>query len=447
MQVLGLSARGFRNLAGITLVPHPRFNVLSGENGQGKTNILEAIYLIATLRSFRTLRTEELIRFGEPTAELRARVEHRDVQRSLGVRLETRPTKKVALVDGKQASGSEYFGAVNVVLFAPEDLRLPKGPPVGRRRFLDRAIWNTLPAYLDEVRTYDRVLRSRNALLRQDLRSALDKRRHAHAEPHAAGADAGDGAHAELAADGAGGVPSALPAATTAALPSSLELLDIFDEKLADAGAVLMRRRHAYVRELLPEARGAFAEVSRSGLPIDLRYQPGVSASQREAALAVAEDPRGLRALLLEQLRRDRKRDLIRGYTHSGPHADDLALDLDGRPADQHASQGQLRAIVLSLKIAEIQHLGRHLGDPPVLLLDDVSSELDPQRNGYLFEFLRSVPCQVFITTTSPAFVQLGRAAGGGSDGDSDRRDYQVVAGQVEPIDPIGPIGSTSLMH
>lgn len=440
MQVLGLSARGFRNLASVTLVPHPRFNVLSGENGQGKTNILEAIYLIATLRSFRTLRTEELIRFGEPTAELRARVEHRDVQRSLGVRLETRPTKKVALVDGKQASGSEYFGAVNVVLFAPEDLRLPKGPPVGRRRFLDRAIWNTLPAYLDEVRTYDRVLRSRNALLRQDLRSALDKRRHAHA--HADGAAGSDGTHAELAADGAaaelGGLGSATPA--PAALPSSLELLDIFDEKLADAGAVLMRRRHAYVRELLPEACSAFAEVSRSGLPIDLRYQPGVSASQREAALAVAEDPRGLRALLLEQLRRDRRRDLIRGYTHSGPHADELALDLDGRPADQHASQGQLRAIVLSLKIAEIQHLGRHLGDPPVLLLDDVSSELDPQRNGYLFEFLRSVPCQVFITTTSPSFVQLGRAAGDGGDGD--RRDYQVVAGQVEPLGSTDSSGS-----
>ncbi|MFO0574079.1 MAG: DNA replication/repair protein RecF [Polyangia bacterium] len=440
MQVHGLSARGFRNLAGITLLPHPRFNVLSGENGQGKTNILEAIYLIATLRSFRTLRTEELIQFGEPNAELRARVQHRDVQRALGVRLETRPTKKVALVDGKQASGSEYFGAVNVVLFAPEDLRLPKGPPVGRRRFLDRAIWNTLPAYLDEVRTYDRVLRSRNALLRQDLRSALDKRRHAHTHADAAAqqAAAGDGVHVELgadgAADGAGG-PVTASATAAVALPSSLDLLDIFDEKLADAGAVLMRRRHAYVRELLPEACAAFAEVSRSGLPIDLRYQPGVSASQREAALAVAEDPRGLRALLLEQLKRDRRRDLIRGYTHSGPHADDLALDLDGRPADQHASQGQLRAIVLSLKIAEIQHLGRHLGDPPVLLLDDVSSELDPQRNGYLFEFLRSVPCQVFITTTSPSFVQLGTPQGG--DGDSDRRDYQVVAGQVEPTGPM----------
>lgn len=412
MQVQKVSARGFRNLADISLTPHPRFNVLSGENGQGKTNLLEAIYLIATLRSFRTQRIEELIRFGEPAADLRAQVEHRDVQRTLGVRLESRPTKKTALVDGKQANGGDYFGAVNVVLFSPEDLRLPKGPPVGRRRFLDRAIWNTLPAYLDEVRTYDRVLRSRNALLRQDLRTAIEARRHQAQHEHE---------HAPAGAGGIGLEAGATPSPMPSQLPSATDLLDIFDEKLAEAGAVLMQRRRRYLRELLPESRAAFEEVSRSGLPIDMRYQPGVSSSQREAALDEYVD---LRELLLDQLRRDRRRDLVRGYTHSGPHADDVALDLDGRPADQHASQGQLRAIVLSLKIAEIQHLGRHLGDPPVLLLDDVSSELDPQRNAHLFGFLRGMPCQVFITTTSPTFVQL-------APGD-ERVDYAVDKGTIE---------------
>jgi DNA replication and repair protein RecF len=112
----------------------------------------------------------------------------------------------------------------------------------------------------------------------------------------------------------------------------------------------------------------------------------------------------------------------LRGYTHSGPHADDLALDLAGRAADVHASQGQLRALVLSLKIAEIQHLYRILQDPPVLLLDDVSSELDPQRNGYLFEFLRTMPCQVFITTTSPLHVKLIE----------DRQDFLIQGGRIE---------------
>jgi DNA replication and repair protein RecF len=382
-----LAATNFRNLGQVTFTPHPRFNVLHGDNGQGKTNLLEAIYLLATLRSFRTSRTEELVAFSQPSSELRARVEQQRVTRLLGLQLLTKPTRKQALVDGKAARSSEYFGGVNVVLFAPEDLRLPKGPPVGRRRFLDRAIWNTYPAYLDEVRTYDRVLRSRNALLRQGSKGYV--------------------ASEQLAADSG-----------AAAMLTSEELLAIYDDKLAVAGAVLFQRRRHYLHELAPQVAATFAEVCRSGLAVDIRYVAGVSSSRQAAALDPATD---LAAMLREQLLRDRRRDHLRGYTHSGPHADDLALDLDGRPADIHASQGQIRALVLSLKIAEIQYLYRLLQDPPVLLLDDVSSELDPQRNAYLFEFLRTMPSQVFITTTSPTHVQLTE----------DRNDFRIAAGQI----------------
>lgn len=400
-----LRALQFRNLEQVSFLPHPRFNVLHGDNGQGKTNLLEAIYLLATLRSFRTTRTEELIGFAHSTAELRARVEHRQVIRQLGLQLLTRPTRKQALVDGKAARSSEYFGGVNVVLFAPEDLRLPKGPPVGRRRFLDRAIWNTYPAYLDEVRTYERVLRSRNAVLRSGPGAG---------GPGAGGRDAAAAAAAEL------------PAGDGASLLSSDELLDIYDHKLAEAGAVLLQRRRHYIGELAPQVATTFAEVCRSSLAVELRYLAGVGSARQPAALDPATD---LGALLREQLQRDRRRDLLRGYTHSGPHADDLALDLAGRAADVHASQGQLRALVLSLKIAEIQHLYRILQDPPVLLLDDVSSELDPQRNAYLFEFLRTMPCQVFITTTSPLHVKLIE----------DRQDFLIHGGRIadQPADPL----------
>ena len=395
-----LGATHFRNLEQVTLSPHPRFNVLHGDNGQGKTNLLEAIYLLATLRSFRTSRTEELIAFTKGSAELKARVEQRLVTRMLGLQLLTKPTRKVALVDGKAARSSEYFGGVNVVLFAPEDLRLPKGPPVGRRRFLDRAIWNTYPAYLDEVRTYERVLRSRNALLRTG------------AKGHAAEVMPSDPL-AEIAASSG-----------PAAMLTSDELLDIYDQKLAEAGAILFQRRRHYLGELAPQVATTFAEVCRTGLDVDIRYVAGVASARQAAAQSLDTD---LGGLLREQLQRDRRRDQLRGYTHSGPHADDLALDLDGRAADLHASQGQLRALVLSLKIAEIQHLYRLLQDPPVLLLDDVSSELDPQRNAYLFEFLRTMPCQVFITTTSPMHVQLAE----------DRYDFHVAGGQI-----VGQVGS-----
>lgn len=409
-----LRATQFRNLKGVTFAPHPRFNVLHGDNGQGKTNLLEALYLLATLRSFRTSRIEELVGFTHEAAELRARVEHRQVTRQLGLQLQARPTRKQAMVDGKAARTSEYFGGVNVVLFAPEDLRLPKGPPVGRRRFLDRAIWNTYPAYLDEVRVYERVLRSRNALLRTAHKSGGAARDATH--------DAIIEAAVEVKDPELGGQ------APAAAMLSSEELLDIYDQKLAQSGAVLMSRRRHYVSELGPQVSATFAEVSRSGLEVAIRYVPGVSSARQPAVLATESQLPELAALLREQLQRDRRRDALRGYTHSGPHADDLGLDLEGRAADVHASQGQIRALVLSLKIAEIQHLYRVLGDPPVLLLDDVSSELDPQRNAYLFEFLRTMPCQVFITTTSPVHVKLAE----------DRADFLIADGELLGEEP-GP--------
>ncbi|HRI52312.1 MAG TPA: DNA replication/repair protein RecF [Pseudomonadota bacterium] len=450
-----LRASQFRNLEQVSFSPHPRFNVLHGDNGQGKTNILEAIYLLATLRSFRTTRTEELIGFAHTSAELRARVEHRQVIRQLGLQLLTRPTRKQALVDGKAARTSEYFGGVNVVLFAPEDLRLPKGPPVGRRRFLDRAIWNTYPAYLDEVRTYERVLRSRNALLRSGpgsgARGAGGVSKGAPGAAYEAAAGTPHKAAAGTAYEAAAGTPSQAMAGTTyeaaagttyeaadgtpyeaqagvAGMLSSEELLDIYDQKLAEAGAVLLQRRRHYIGELAPQVAATFTEVCRTDLAVELRYLAGVGSARQAAALSPATD---LKGLLREQLQRDRRRDFLRGYTHSGPHADDLALDLAGRAADLHASQGQLRALVLSLKIAEIQHLYRILQDPPVLLLDDVSSELDPQRNAYLFEFLRTMPCQVFITTTSPLHVKLIE----------DRQDFLIRGGRIEE-DP-GPILTT----
>lgn len=377
MHVRAFSAEHFRNLTQVQLEPHPRFNVLFGDNGQGKTNILEAIYLLATLRSFRTSRpgaTDELIQLGERTATVRARVEREGVERLLAVQLGGEgASRKLALVDGKAARSGEYFGGVNAILFSPDDLRLPKGPPAQRRRFLDRAVWNSYPGYLKEVQTYERVLRSRNALLRSE---------------------------------GRGG--------------SVEEMLPIYDEQLASAGALIMCRRGGYLAELRPEIASAFDRVGRSGLPITVRYRGTVPLAEEDRAsdaAAVGRCADELRARLL----RDRRRDQLRGFTHSGPHADDLELELAEQPAAQFASQGQLRALILALKIAEIRHLRAVLGDSPVLLLDDVSSELDPQRNQYLFEFLREIPCQAFITTTSAAHIQLAE----------ERQDVRVEGGCV----------------
>ena len=355
MRIHALEARHFRNLEQVLIEPHPRFNVLSGDNGQGKTNVLEAIYLLGTLRSFRAGKTEEMVRFGAAQALVRARVEKLGTQRMLEVTLA--PGHKHARVDGKGARASDYFGGFNVVLFAPEDLRLPKGAPAGRRRFIDRAVWNAHPAYLGEVQTYEKVLRSRNAVLRD------------------------------------GGPES---------------MLEVYDEQLAKAAVAIVTRRRALVDELGPRVRAAFERVTQTGLELDIEY---------ETALDISNIEDSLRARLVAE----RRKDLARGATSSGPHVDDLDLVLDEKSAKLYASQGQLRAIVLALKIAEIEFLRDKLGDSPVLLLDDVSSELDPKRNAQLFDFLKSVPCQAFITTTHRSHVLLSE----------ERLDFHVVAGTV----------------
>jgi DNA replication and repair protein RecF len=357
-----LSLGRFRNLTEVLFAPHPHFNIIHGENGQGKTNILEAIYLLATLRSFRTARIEEMIQFGQDASLVQAQVVRKGVERRLAVALRRESQRrKEALVDGKPAGAIEYFGGMNVVLFCPDDLHLPKGPPAQRRRFLDRAVWNTCAPYLKEAQTYERILKSRNALLRSDPR------------PQGFG-----------------------------------DMLEVYDEQLAQTGAKLIIRRQRYMEDLTPLFDETFARISRSGLQVSIRYrQAGQRGQEAQAGEAAGADVEGTAQALLAQLGRDRRRDIARGYTHGGPHADDLDMDLDGRPAAIHASQGQLRALVLALKIAEIRHLAATLGDTPVLLLDDVSSELDAARNAYLFDFLHEIPCQTFITTTSPNHIKL----------------------------------------
>jgi DNA replication and repair protein RecF len=358
VRLTALEARSFRNLEHVVLEAHARFNVLSGDNGQGKTNLLEAVYLVGTLRSLRAAKVEELVRFGEAEARVRARVEKDGVQRLFEVRVS--PGHKTARIDGKSTRAAAYFGGVNVVLFQPDDLRLPRGAPSGRRRFLDRAIFGERPGYATLAQTYERVLRSRNALL----------------------------------------------------------LIETYDEQLARAAVPIVQHRQAMAAALGPRAANVFHALSKSGRALALRYRPALAERGGEAAV---ESARQIEAAMREQLSADHRRDHARGATSAGPHTDDLELYLDERDAQKYASQGQLRAIVLALKIAEIEHLRERLGDSPILLLDDVSSELDATRNAQLFAFLDATPGQVFITTTDPKHVRV----------EGDRKDFRVAGGSI----------------
>jgi len=357
LKVTRLGLRDFRNFAEAEVHPHPRFNVVWGENGQGKTNLLEALYWLATLRPYRASRLRELVRWGEKATRVEVQVERDGLIHRLAV--EVRDGERRALREEKQARTSQYFGALAVVMFTPDDVGMVRGSPDLRRRFVDRAIFTGRPAHLATVLDYRRALDGRNRLLRE------------HAPD---------------------------------------DLVDVYEMTLAQQAARLMAARRAYIERLAPRFAAVVSAVAGSELGVELSYRPSLAVQPVDDAQA-----------LYESWAADRGRDRDRGFTQRGPQADDLGFTLLDRSARSYASQGQQRAMVLALKIAEIQLLEEIRQCTPVLLLDDVSSELDPRRNARLFEFLGAFEGQVFITTTDPGFLKI----------DAERRIWRVEAGVV----------------
>jgi len=348
MRLLSLSVRDFRNIELAELSPAARATVIVGPNGQGKTNLLEALYLLATLRPLRTNRFGDLVRFGAERARVSGRFVLGGAERAIAVECDR--DGREAFVDGKAVRAlGDYFGGLSVVAFTPDDLAVLKGGPEGRRRLLDRAVFNRFPAHLEACRDYQRALKQRNRLLK----------------------------------DGA-----------------PFELIDAHNEALAKTGARVVVRRRALMAELSPRAQRSFEAIAKGDKKLVVDYRPDVLA---EEALECEEKAQ---AALLALVRRRTALDLERGFTSAGPHTDDLEVKLGGRSARGFASQGQQRAIVLALKIGEIENLRESGGVAPMLLLDDVSSELDPARNAYLMEYLRACGLQVFLTTTDERLVR-----------------------------------------
>lgn len=367
LRLLALRLRDFRNIEAADLEPGPRATVIVGPNGQGKTNLLEAVYFLATLKPLRTARLAELPRFGTKRCAVEGAFELYSARRVIGVQVED--GNRQATVDGKNVRELEdYFGGVAVVAFTPDDLSVVKGGPDVRRRFLDRAVFNRFPAYLNESRSYGRALKARNRLLRDEA-----------------------------------------PA----------EVVEAFSEPLARAGARLVTRRRRLLAETAPRFEEVLGRLSQGQLKGKIKYAP--------PALEGADDEPAVAAKLLEEMNRRLASDRERKFTSVGPHADQIGISLGGRPARTYASQGQQRALVLALKIAEIENLRETLGFQPLLLLDDVSSELDRTRNAQLMEYLASLDGQVLLSTTDPSLVAA--AAG------PDARFFSVREGSFTPIE------------
>lgn len=358
LRVERLVARGFRNLADLDLSPGPRFNVLFGDNGQGKSNLLEAIYYLGALASFRGAPRVDLIAHDAPRALLAARFLTEPHPLKAQVRLSRQEGRALALDEKRPRSTAAWLGALPMVLFHPGDVALVAGAPEARRAFLDRILEQVDATYVSAASTYRKALRSRNRLLKTP---GTDRRS-----------------------------------------------ITAYDGLLASSGAILGQSRARLADELKPRVEDAFREVAGEELPLELAYRPRIEPTVE-----------ALRRALADAL----PKDLARGFTADGPHGDDLALTVDTRGARHHASQGQHRMMVLALKVAELAVLARRVGRVPILLLDDVSSELDATRNRRLFALLDRLGGQVFLTTTQRELIRVEEA----------RVDYRLEGGRVEP--------------
>jgi DNA replication and repair protein RecF len=361
MQLVQLSLQDYRNIERAALQPDPGFNVLWGDNAQGKTNLLEAIYLLGHLRSFRGSRNEELIRQGSSGSRLGAEVADRQVRRRIELSLGAQG--RSARIDGKEVrSPGLFMRSLRPVLFAPEEVGLVKGYPAGRRSLIDRAVFQGDADFMERAQLYERCLRQRNQLLRQGREES------------------------ELAP---------------------------WTEQLIAAGARLRHDRLRYLEQVVPLLRETYRQIAGAREEADLLYP---AAGSTEAELA---------AKLRRELERQQQRERVFGQTLAGPHRDDPIFLVDGRPLRLYGSQGQQRSFILAFKTAQIMDLERRLGEPPVLLLDDMTSELDRRRQGFFFRFLLERRGQVFMTTTN---VQTLRA-----EGIRQARFFRVEAGALRP--------------
>lgn len=348
MRLSHLAAAGFRNLETVRIEPGSRFNLFYGLNGQGKTNLLEAIYLLGNPRSFRPARLPDLICHEQPRAQIQGDVTSGGMSRTIRVQLE-RAGKRVEL-DGKPLQrASDLHGVLNSVVFSPDDTAMVRFGPETRRRYLDRAVYLGDAGYLHCWHSYSRILKQRNHLLKSGERTGLD----------------------------------------------------IWTERLALSGAEVIERRLAFVERLNGILQTHYATISGGGETALVAYRPE----------GVATGSGDIFTDLMELFKRSARADDRSGTTTAGPHRDDLLFNLDGRPLKTFGSQGQQKSFILALKMAEMDNVQTIFGHPPLLLLDDMSSELDPRRYGNLMDFLTSRDVQVFMTTTERSPALLGDAA------------------------------------
>ncbi len=343
MIIKEIELRDFRNYESLNLQFHNKVNLFLGENAQGKTNILEAIYLSSLGRSFRTAQDNEMIRFGKDFLKVKVTAEKED--ENLTVEFAVTEKGKGAKVDGVKIKRiSELFDHIYTVIFSPEDLRIVKEDPEKRRRFINTELCLTVPSYYGSLSDYKRVLRQRNAFLKE---------------------------------------------AKIQGKKVDTEILHVWDEQLSVSGTFVMMKRKAFVEKLKRISGEIHRNITDGQEQLEIEYEPSIT---------LKEELKEQKEQFQKDLQENLLSDIKNATTGRGPHRDDIKIIVNGVDLRRFGSQGQQRTAALSLKLAEIRLIQEETGENAVLLLDDVMSELDAARQKFLVHSLGDV--QLFITTT-----------------------------------------------
>lgn len=369
MYVMRFAARSFRNIADEEIFPSEGVNVIYGGNAQGKTNLLEGMWLFTGGHSFRGAKDLELPTLQEngrngPSARLE--MDFFAGERDQEAVLSIDDGKRTSIVNGvKKNGGAALVGKVRAVIFSPEHLMLVKEGPAYRRRFFDTALCQIDPSYAAMAGSYRHVLAQRNALLKDIAKN-----------------------------------------------PDMMETAPLWDAKLAEYGARIIERRRNFAEMIIPYIEEIFGGIGQGREKISVTYVP---------TFRPGETLEETRDIFVNELQRMINSDIRMGFTGIGPHRDDIDIAIDDVSAKSYGSQGQQRSVVLAMKLAEAKLLEECAGEPPIVLLDDVLSELDKGRQNYLLNQLREQ--QVFITCCDPSAVEQME----------DGMRFRVEAGQIFP--------------
>src|SRR5699024_9310836 len=351
MHIQQLQLKNYRNYETMDISFNNHINVIIGENAQGKTNSLEAIYVLAFTKSYRTPREKELIQWDMEYGKIQGRVIKRNQSFPLEIIFNVKG-KKAKLNHIEQKRLSDYIGALNIVMFAPEDLMLVKGAPQGRRRFVDMELGQIQPRYIYHLGQYQKILKQRNHLLKQ-----LYKKEN-----------------------------------------PDLTMLHVLTEQLISHGAALLERRFTFLTLLREWAATIHSGISRNLEKLSIKYIPTIDVSEEA-------NKEKIETIYTEKFREIEKKEIDRQTTLIGPHRDDLAFFINDKNVQIYGSQGQQRTTALSVKLAEIELIYNEIGEYPVLLLDDVLSELDSYRQSHLLNTIQG-KVQTFVSTTTVEGIQ-----------------------------------------